>query len=105
MYPNGEEFECAQALDRTYPVKYWARNIVHPTYAFKLPTATGYFYPDFVAKLRDGRILVVEYKGSHLTEGSDTQEKQNIGELWEKKSNGQGLFLMAVKRDAWERDV
>jgi type III restriction enzyme len=86
-------------------VKYWVRNVVHPEYSFKLPTATGYFYPDFVAQLKDGRILVVEYKGSHLAEGSDTQEKQNIGELWEERSKGQGLFLMAVKSDESGRDV
>ena len=29
----------------------------------------------------------------------------NIGELWESKSNGKGLFLMAVKKDAKGRDV
>jgi hypothetical protein len=28
--------------------------------------SAGCFYPDFVCKLKDGRILVVEYKGGHL---------------------------------------
>lgn len=102
---EGEEFDCAQAIDRFYPVEYWVRNLVHPSFGFKLPLATNYFFPDFVVKLRDGRILVVEYKGSHLAEGSETREKQNIGELWEEKSKGQGLFLMAVKRDESGRDV
>lgn len=103
---KGEEFECAQAIDRTYPVKYWVRNLAkQPEFSFKLPIATGHFYPDFVLKLRDDRILVVEYKGSHLVGGPDTEEKQNIGELWAEKSNGRGLFLMAVKQDEWGRDV
>ncbi len=103
---KGEEFDCAQAIDRTYPIKYWVRNLAkQPDHSFKLPTATGYFYPDFVALLKDGRILVIEYKGSHIEEKTSEIEKQNIGELWEEKSNGQGLFLMAVKRDKWGRDV
>ena len=33
------------------------------------------------------------------------QEKKNIGELWESKSNGKALFLWAVKKDAAGRDV
>jgi type III restriction enzyme len=32
-------------------------------------------------------------------------EKRNIGELWEEKSGGKGLFLIAVKRDGEGRDV
>jgi len=63
------------------------------------------FYPDFVAKLNDGRILVVEYKGGHLASADDAQEKQNIGALWEAKSGGKALFLMAVKVDDQGRNV
>jgi type III restriction enzyme len=53
--------------------------------------------------LNDGRIFVVEYKGEHLVEGA--QEKKNIGGLWEEKSDGTALFLMAVKRDEKGRRV
>ena len=41
--------------------------------------------------------MVVEYKGSHIVEGSDTAEKRTIGELWERRSDGRCLFLMAEK--------
>ena len=44
-------------------VKRWVRNVVG---MYGLPTATGTFYPDFVAELNDGRVLTVEYKGEHL---------------------------------------
>ena len=54
-------------------------------------------------ELKDGRFLVVEYKGAHLLEGA--QEKLNIGQLWEQKSDGKGVFLMAVKEDEMGRDV
>jgi type III restriction enzyme len=102
---NGEEFECAQSIDRLEEVEYWVRNISRSEYSFRLPTATDYFYPDFIAKLKDKRILIVEYKGEHLRENSDTKEKQMIGELWQRKSSNNGIFLMAVKRDSQGRDI
>lgn len=102
---EGEEFDCAQAIDRNMAVRCWVRNLSKSDISFKLPTSTDYFYPDFVALLNDGRILVVEYKGKPYETNDDSKEKINIGELWESKSNGKGLFLMAVKRDAKGRDV
>jgi type III restriction enzyme len=62
-----------------------------------LPTATDKFYPDFVAQLDDGRLLVVEYKGALTAEGADTDEKRTIGQLWERKSGGRGLFIVVEK--------
>ncbi len=106
LQPEGEEFECAQAIDRNPLVKHWVRNLERQSdYSFWLPTATDLFYPDFVAELEDGRILVVEYKGGHLVGGPDAQEKLNIGQLWEAKSGGKGLFLMTTKVDDKKRDV
>ena len=95
---KGEEFECAQVLDMLPAVKTWVRNLERqPTASFWLPTATDRFYPDFVAQLTDGRLLVVEYKGGLTAQTTDTAEKRLIGELWEAKSAGRGLFLIAEK--------
>jgi type III restriction enzyme len=88
----GEEFRCAQALDSLPGLKFWIRNVARHPDSFWLPTATDKFYPDFVAQLNDGRLLVIEYKGSHLASGADTAEKRIIGQLWEDRSNGAGLF-------------
>jgi type III restriction enzyme len=100
---DSEEIFCAQAIDQSEQIVYWVRNLVHDSWAFRLPLSNGhFFYPDFVAMLKDGRIFVIEYKGAHLIEGA--QEKKNIGELWEEKSNGKALFLMAVDRDEKGRD-
>ena len=60
-------------------------------------TATGKFYPDFVALLDDGRVLAAEYKGAHLAEGSDAAEKRTVGALWEWQSRGKVLFIMVEK--------
>ena len=94
---EGEEFRCAQELDRLAGVKFWIRNVARHPASFWLPTTSGRFYPDFVAMLDDGRVLVVEYKGSHIAEGSDTAEKRTVGELWERKSEGRCLFMIAEK--------
>ncbi len=101
----GEEFECARLLDSLKQVKYWIRNIDSSQFSFKLPTSLYSFFPDFIAELHDGRILVLEYKGEHLIDKKTEKEKKNIGELWEAKSKGNGLFLMAEKKDAKGRDV
>lgn len=94
---DGEEFQCAQALDSLPEVRFWLRNVARHPSSFWLPTATGKFYPDFVAQLRDDRLLVVEYKGEHFAEAADTNEKRTVGLLWEKKSHGKGLFIVVEK--------
>lgn len=94
---NGEEFQCAQILDSLPGLKFWIRNVARHPNSFWLPTARGKFYPDFIAKLDDGRLFVVEYKGAHIASGSDTAEKRVIGKLWEQKSSGRGLFIIVEK--------
>lgn len=94
---NGEEVQCAQAIDSLPGVKFWGRNVSRHPNSFWLPTATDKFYPDFVAQLEDGRLLVVEYKGAHIADGPDTAEKRTIGQLWETKSGGKGLFIVVQK--------
>lgn len=107
--PGGEmseEFRCAQAIDAHPKVKQWVRNIERqPKFSFWLPTATDYFYPDFVAELEDGRLLAVEYKGEPYKTNDDSREKSQVGHQWEKSSGGRCLFLFAVKRDDAGRDV
>jgi len=94
---NNEEANCAFLLDQNPNIKYWVRNLERsPRHAFWLPTATDKFYPDFVAQLNSGKILVIEYKGQHL-DGSDAKEKEMIGKVWEEKSGN--IFLMAWAKD------
>ena len=92
---DGEEVQCAQIIDSLTEVKYWIRNVARHPSSFWLPTASGKFYPDFVAELADGRLMVVEYKGAHIADSQDTAEKRTVGALWEKASEGKGLFIVA----------
>lgn len=99
-----EEFECAQAIDLLDQVDFWVRNLVHST-QFWMPTSTQRTYPDFVIKLKDSRLLIVEYKGGDRVSNDNSKEKRLIGELWAKKSAGKGLYLMAQKKDDQGRGV
>ena len=89
---DGEEFACAQLLDRHASVKHWVRNLVTEPCGFALPTSRGRFFPDFVAQLKDGRVAVVEYKGAHLLNDPYEMEKRQVGTLWARKSQSRCLF-------------
>lgn len=95
---RGEEFECACFLDDMPEVEVWVRNVSRPP-AFWFHTSTDRFYPDFVCLLKDGRYLVVEYKGADRWSDDDSREKRILGELWEQRSGGTCLFIMPKGRD------
>ena len=105
-YMNNEEIVCAQYIDSNPKVETWIRNIEkEPNYSFWLQTSKDKFYPDFVVKLKNGSYAAIEYKGAHLADNSDTEEKTNQGEIWANKSGGLCKFLMAVKKDKNGRDL
>jgi type III restriction enzyme len=98
---NGEEFDCAKYIDgELEDVQCWVRNVERrPGESFWLQTSTDKFYPDFVCRLTDGRILVVEYKGEDRWSNDDSKEKRTIGDLWESLSGGRCLFVMPKVKD------
>ncbi len=103
---DGEETACAIEIDSLREVKYWVRNLERqPVYSFWLPTSTDRFYPDFVAELNDGRILIVEYKGAHLYGNEDSREKRDIGSVWARASGGRCLFAMVSSPSQAGRSV
>lgn len=102
---RGEEYECAKVIDGLDDVTHWVRNAPHPFNAYRLPTSTDFFYPDFVAELTDRRQLVVEYKGEAYKTNDDSKEKNNVGLKAEEASGGKLLFLMAVLKDDEGRDL
>lgn len=94
-FDSNEEKQCAEFIDTLDEVEYWVRNISNqPSRSFWYQTSTDRFYPDFVCKLKDGRYLVVEYKGKDRYPLPEEKEKRDIGELWEKRSRGKCLFVM-----------
>ncbi len=96
-FDSNEEKQCAEFIETLDEVEFWVRNIdSQPSRSFWFQTSKGRFYPDFVCKLKDGRYLIVEYKGGHLYK--DAEEKRQIGDLWEKRSKGKCLFIMPTDR-------
>lgn len=95
---NNEEFEFAKYIDKLEEVECWIRNIDrNPQHSFWLQTSTDRFYPDFVIQLKNGKVLVVEYKGKHL-QNEDTAEKEKVGLMWASLSDQTG-FAMVFKDD------
>jgi type III restriction enzyme len=70
-----------------------------------MPTSRQRTYPDFVLKLKDGRLFVVEYKGGDRFTSDEEKEKRLVGELWANRSNGKGLYFMAQKSDGRGHNV
>ncbi len=89
---GGQEFACAQLIDRHPQVKQWVRNLDTAPCGFALPTSRGRFFPDFVAELRDGRVAVLEFKGAHLLNDPYEIEKRQVGERWATASGGRAVF-------------
>lgn len=99
---NREETACAFFLDQRLgsKVDYWVRNVERqPHLSFWLQTSTDRFYPDFVCKLSDNRIFVVEYKGKDRWNNPEEIEKRELGALWEARSGGKCLFEMVTEKN------
>lgn len=95
---NGEETKFAEWIDSLQEVEFWVRNIErNPQHSFWLQTSTDKFYPDFIIKVKSGKILVVEYKGEHL-KNEDTKEKENLGLAWANLTDNAD-FAMVFKSD------
>lgn len=95
---GGEEFVCAQLLDKHPQVKHWVRNLDTAPCGFGLPTSRGRFYADFVAELVDGRVALLEYKGAHLQNDPYEIEKSQVGALWAQTSGGRAVFGWLTKQ-------
>jgi type III restriction enzyme len=92
---DNDEIECAMKLDSNDNVEMWLRNIERQSdTSFWLQTSTDRFYPDFLAKLKVGRIAAIEYKNTRDYTNEDSDEKRRIGEYWERVGRGKVLFYM-----------
>lgn len=101
--PFGEEVQCAVALNGMEDVEVWVRNVSQHPNSFKLIRPGGnLYYPDFVAKLGDGRIFVVEYKGNHIVNSDETREKSMIAQKW---ANETGNLYAVIEKAKHGKDM
>jgi len=94
-----EEFTCATHIDRHPQTEFWVRNLSQKPNVFWLQTAQRKFYPDFIVRLKDGRTLIVEYKGKTWAELQSEKDKKIVGDTWADASGRTCLFVMPVARD------
>lgn len=103
-FDSKEEFECAVWLDQQADkgrIEFWVRNLVRREgSSFSLQKADGKFYPDFICKLPDGTILIVEYKGGDKWDTPKNKMDRMVGEMWANMSDGRCRFVM-VKNKEW----
>lgn len=50
-------------------------------------------YPDFIVKMKNGKIILIETKGDHL-DGSDSSQKIRLGEKWASKAGDNYRYFM-----------
>ncbi len=50
-------------------------------------------YPDFIVKMKNGKIILIETKGDHL-DGSDSLQKIRLGKKWESKAGDNYRYFM-----------
>jgi superfamily II DNA or RNA helicase len=93
---NKEESDFASRLNALENIYWWFRN----------PEISGFciqgwkkqkFYPDFIAKTKNGNYIVIEYKGEHLATNEDSDYKKALGAEWEKLSGGGYHFKWAER--------
>lgn len=99
---NGFEVDCARVIDGLPEVETWVRNGETAPDNYALVIAGGRFFPDFVAKLRDGRTFVIEAKGR--VDEKD-HEKDNVGRRYAEASVGRMLYVTLWQNDAQRRDI
>jgi type III restriction enzyme len=80
-------------------VSFWVRNLPRRNTPFRLQTSKDWFYPDFLCQLTDGRVMAAEYKGKHLYDAADAEEKRAVGAVWQSRSAGKCLFVMPTEGD------
>lgn len=102
-FDSKEEFECAVWLDQQADkgrIEFWVRNLVRREgSSFSLQKSDGKFYPDFICQLKDGTILIVEYKGGDKWDVPKVKMDRLVGELWANMSGERCRFVMAKDKN------
>ncbi|MDR1908068.1 MAG: hypothetical protein LBQ43_04400, partial [Holosporales bacterium] len=91
---NGLERDVVWQLSGLPNIKWWHRNISRTGF-----NINGYVnaYPDIIACTENGIILMIEPKGDHLIESSESIHKANVGSVWAAKAGEMYRYYMVFK--------
>lgn len=95
---NSEELAVAGIIDRANGVRAWWRNPDGEGFAITGPW--GRMFPDFIVWLEGGRVLLLESKGPHLLDNTDTTRKERLGRVYSQAVGGIGGQFLLVTGDA-----
>lgn len=73
-------------------IQWWHRNLSRGK-GFRINGFINH-YPDFILKMKTGKIVVLETKGDDR-DNTDSEMKLKLGKLWESKSGGNFKYMMA----------
>lgn len=95
---NKFEAELRDVLASTESVEWWHRIISRK--GFRL-NAFGNHYPDFIVKMKSGRILLVESKGDDRDNG-DSKTKLKLGKAWASNAGNAYRYFMVFDKNPIE---
>ena len=61
-------------------------------------------YPDFIVKMKSGRIVIIETKGKHL-KNDDSKDRLELGKAWARKAGDNYRYFMVFEQDPFEGAV
>ena len=75
-------------------VTWWHRNIERRGFCLN-----GWLnhYPDFIVRLDSGKIILLEAKGGHLVENTDSREKISMGREWQVRAGENFRYFMVFE--------
>lgn len=95
---NQFEADLRDVLASTDSVKWWHRIIARK--GFRLNAFTNH-YPDFVVKMKSGKILMVESKGDDR-DNSDSKSKLKLGRTWASMAGNAYRYFMVFDENPIE---
>jgi len=95
---NDLEKQVARILSTAENVVWWHRNLGRGR-GFCINGYLKNHYPDFIAMLKNGIVVVVESKGDHLA-NDDSRYKNNIGRIWANQAGRGYKYFMVFENNS-----
>ncbi|MBT1675967.1 DEAD/DEAH box helicase [Curtobacterium aurantiacum] len=92
---NKDERDLIMQIAGLDSVEWWHRVIERAAGSFRLNGAITH-YPDFIVKMRSGKVVLVEFKGEML-KNDDSRLKIELGKKWQAAAGGNYRYYMTFK--------
>lgn len=88
---NGFELKVIEKVASLPNVKWWHRNIERTEFCIN-----GYLnhYPDFIVMTNNGKVVIIETKGEHLSSNDDSRAKAELGKIWQAQAGAKYRYYM-----------